>query len=52
MLKIVDKENFNVKMPEEDINDLATNPLHGVLQRIKEVFLYTLKLEKWTFYFL
>ena len=51
MMKVVGEENFNVKLLEEDINNLKIDPLHGILQIKKEVSQYTLKLEIWTFHF-
>ena len=39
MLVVVDEEEFNVNIIEEDINYLAADPYHGVLQTIKEVSL-------------
>ena len=50
MLKLVDVEDFKVKLMEEDMYNLVVGPPHLVLKIAKMVSLYSLKLDKWTFH--
>ena len=49
MLKVVNEEEFTIKLTEDDINDLAVDPPHGVLQMENVVSLYSLRLDKCIF---